>query len=87
MLSHCVSVYLFHFFFSESTQNVDTFGSSLRNFSDLTEEHSRHFSYDDLVAITDNFNITKEIGKGGYATVYYGEKNGQVSVLNYCTYK
>lgn len=46
-----------------------------------------HFSYNDLVAITDNFNITKEIGKGGYATVYYGEKNGQVSVLNYCIYK
>ena len=35
-------------------------------------------SYDDLAMITDNFNVAREIGRGGYATVYYGERNGQV---------
>ena len=38
------------------------------------DEYLMHFSYNDLVVITDNFNIAKEIGKDGFATVYYGER-------------
>ena len=77
------------FLFSESTQNTSrnySFDSTSSKLGDLTDERSMHFSYDDLAMITDNFNVAREIGRGGFATVYYGERNGQVGGYTEASY-
>ena len=42
------------------------------------DEHCICFSHNDLAALADNFSVANQIGQGGFATVYYGERNGQV---------
>lgn len=44
------------------------------SFSD-SDERVIEFSYEQLAEITDNFSLSKEIGAGGFATVYYAEIN------------
>ncbi|KAI5080807.1 hypothetical protein GOP47_0003990 [Adiantum capillus-veneris] len=39
--------------------------------------HCVHFSYEELVVATENFSLSRQIGKGGFATVFYGEWQGQ----------
>ena len=70
---------LFGFIFSESIQN--TFNSSSRKLGDLMDEHCICFSHNDLAALADNFSVANQIGQGGFATVYYGERNEQVCGL------
>ncbi|KAK3022747.1 hypothetical protein RJ639_045612, partial [Escallonia herrerae] len=48
----------------------------------------RNFSYEELVAATDNFNPDKLIGKGGHAEVYKGcLSNGQIVAVKKITKK
>eukprot|EP00249_Psilotum_nudum_P023097 c28746_g1_i1 orf=348-2288(-) len=46
-------------------------------FANSVVDKSVEFSYEELAAATDNFSIAKEIGRGGYGAVYYGELRGQ----------
>ena len=41
---------------------------------------SVEFMYEELANCTDNFSVAHKIGEGGFATVYYGEIRGQVSL-------
>lgn len=41
------------------------------------------FSYRELMEATKNFDSSKELGDGGFGTVYYGEKSQ--AKLNSCT--
>lgn len=41
-------------------------------------EKSAEFSYEELANATNNFNLAKKIGQGGFGEVYYGELNGEV---------
>ena len=67
---------LFRVIFSEPIEN--TFSSSSRKRGDLMDERCIRFSHNDLAAIADNFSVANQIGRGGFASVYYGERNGQV---------
>ncbi|QHO15822.1 shikimate O-hydroxycinnamoyltransferase-like [Arachis hypogaea] len=47
-------------------------------------EKSAEFSYEELANATNNFNLAKKIGQGGFGEVYYGELNGEDSLI--CRY-
>ncbi|GMH05435.1 hypothetical protein Nepgr_007275 [Nepenthes gracilis] len=40
----------------------------------------RHFSYNELIAATDNFHLSHKIGRGGFGTVYKGTLKGGAQV-------
>lgn len=56
--------------------DVASFGT-LYKFGPLSTDSIIEFSYEELAAMTENFSVAKEIGRGGFATVYYGEYQGQ----------
>ncbi|RYR73496.1 hypothetical protein HN51_022236 [Arachis hypogaea] len=47
-------------------------------------EKSAEFSYEELANATNNFSLAKKIGQGGFGEVYYGELNGEDSLI--CKY-
>ncbi|XLR53952.1 hypothetical protein S83_004624, partial [Arachis hypogaea] len=48
------------------------------------QEKSAEFSYEELANATNNFSLAKKIGQGGFGEVYYGELNGEDSLI--CKY-
>ncbi|KAF2295302.1 hypothetical protein GH714_032502 [Hevea brasiliensis] len=59
--------------FSQTTPTYPSLNSDLEKGS--TYFGTRVFSYEELVEATDNFNPSKELGDGGFGTVYYGVLN------------
>ena len=55
-------------------------GSASFTPEDYKVDKSVEFTYDELAKCTDNFSVAHKIGEGGFATVYYGEIRGQVSL-------
>ncbi|KAL4331169.1 hypothetical protein AHAS_Ahas13G0473200 [Arachis hypogaea] len=49
----------------------------------VRQEKSTEFSYEELANATNNFSLAK-IGQGGFGVVYYGELNGEDSLI--CRY-
>lgn len=45
--------------------------------SDFTVDKSVEFSYEELAAATNNFNVANKIGEGGYGSVYLATLRGQ----------
>lgn len=58
--------------FSNSTPSYPSSKSDLEKGS--TYFGTQVFSYTELEEATDNFNPSRELGEGGFGTVYYGEK-------------
>lgn len=44
-------------------------------------DKSVEFSYDELANAIDNFSTSYKIGRGGFASVYYGELRGEVRYI------
>lgn len=58
--------------YSQSTPSYPSSKSDLEKGS--TYFGVRVFSYAELEEATDNFDTSRELGEGGFGTVYYGEK-------------
>ncbi len=71
--------------FSQTTPTYPSLNSDLEKGS--TYFGTRVFSYEELVEATDNFNPSKELGDGGFGTVYYGQKMKPIlcCVVSYTT--
>lgn len=44
----------------------------------ITVDKSVEFTYEELAAATDDFNLSNKIGQGGFGAVYYAELRGEV---------
>ncbi|XP_058007385.1 chitin elicitor receptor kinase 1 isoform X2 [Hevea brasiliensis] len=53
-------------------------------YMDIATKKSVEFSYEELAEATDNFSTAKEIGKGGFGSVYYAVLRGEVQLIGYC---
>ena len=57
------------------SQNIPSYPTSKYDLEKGSTYFGAHvFTYEELEEATDNFNPSKEIGEGGFGTVYYGKK-------------
>ena len=49
-------------------------------FPHVVADNALEYSYEELAKATDNFNLAKKIGEGGFGSVYYAEINGEVCI-------
>ncbi|KAJ9175132.1 hypothetical protein P3X46_013714 [Hevea brasiliensis] len=50
-------------------------------YMDIATKKSVEFSYEELAEATDNFSTAKEIGKGGFGSVYYAVLRGEKAAI------
>ncbi|KZV34436.1 receptor protein kinase [Dorcoceras hygrometricum] len=70
-------------FINASDSAVTRDGTS-HGLTGITVDKSVEFSYEELASATNDFEIAKKIGEGGFGAVYYAELRGEVRLIGYC---
>ncbi|KAI4305476.1 hypothetical protein L6164_028841 [Bauhinia variegata] len=56
-------------------------GGGAIGITSIMADKSVRFLYEELANATENFNVAKKIGQGGFGAVYYGELRGKKSAI------